>query len=182
MKEFSLGPNEAKVWVYTEREGVLAGFGHDLKLIVEAFELRVALDPPGVTAMINAGSLRVVAARENGFDKPELLSTKDRARIHKYLNNDVLLPDAHPFIRFRSEDVTPLPSGFRVVGELELRGVTAEISFSTHVQGDAMVAEHTINQTTYGIQPFRAMMGALKLRDPVRIRVEIPWPVPGLDT
>lgn len=177
---YEFGPANADVHVLTSRGGMLSGFGHDLKLKAHEFSIVVEEHPWRVKATIEAGSVAVENATERGFDKPDLLSDSDRARIDKYLEADVLQPTVYPTIQFTSEAVTQVSGGFRIVGKVSLHGVTSEAAFTAHIDGDSVVAEPTLEQSRFGIRPFRAMMGALRVEDEIVVRVRLPWPLHGV--
>jgi polyisoprenoid-binding protein YceI len=161
--------------VFTFKEGVLSAIAHDLKLRVETLDVKVEGESR-VTATFDARSLRVVCAQKNGTDDPGALSAGDKHKIEETLAKDVLESRRFPEIRFISTAVEPDPrgEGHLVRGDLTLHGVTREISFTARTLGGVRVAEVTLHQPDFGITPYRAMLGALKLRPDVRVRVEVP--------
>jgi polyisoprenoid-binding protein YceI len=82
---------------------------------------------------------------------------------------DVLQTQRYPEILFESTRITPQ----EVIGQLTLHGVTREVRFAWREEGEARVAEVRLDQRTWGIVPFHAMMGALRLKPEVHVRVRL---------
>lgn len=169
-------PPALEVHVLTHREGVLAKVGHDLHLRVEDGWLEWTDDATAVRAELVAESLRLVAAVVDGRDVPGALSASDTRDIEKNLRDDVLEVRAHRSISFASTRVTAAGDGYRVDGNLTLHGVTRPLSAEVRREGERLVTEVTLTQPDWGIRPFRAMLGALKIHPDVRVRVSVPAP------
>jgi len=127
-----------------------------------------------VRAELEAGSLRVVCAMKDGRERPGTLSADDRAKVEENLAKDVLHVRKHPTIRFESRRVERTDAGARVSGELTLHGVTRPLTVQARREGDAWVVETTLHQPDWGIKPFRAALGALKVKPDVRVRLRVP--------
>ncbi len=159
--------------VFTFKDGLLSAIAHDLRISVERHDVRCDGDDK-VEATFDARSLRVVCARKHGKDDPSALSASDRKKIEATIAEEVLHASRFPEIRFVSTSVERAGDGFLVRGDLTLHGVTRSISFTTRQEGELRVAEITLHQPDFGITPYRAMLGTLKLRPDVRVRVEVP--------
>jgi polyisoprenoid-binding protein YceI len=149
--------------VFTFREGLLAAVGHDLRLLVTHFSIELA-DDDTIHALFDAGSLRVTGAIGDG----------DRRTIERQAAADVLAARRFPEIRFRSTRVVRDGEHAHIEGELTLHGTTRALRCEAHDDGAHWIAEVTIDQRDYGIKPFSAMLGALRVRSDVRVRVELP--------
>jgi len=158
--------------VLTFKEGLLSAIAHDLELDVPTHEVHVEGDAK-VEATFDARSIRVVTAKKNGQSDPSALSAADKKKIEATIADEVLESGKFPQIRFVSTSVAPAGDGFAVRGDLTLHGVTRSISFTTRTEGAARVAEVTLHQPDFGIAPYRAMLGTLKLKPDVRVRVEL---------
>ncbi len=158
--------------MFTFKQGLLSAIAHDLKLEVVTHEVRVLGDSK-VEATFDARSIRVVCARKDEADDPAALSVSDKKKIEATIAADVLAVKRFPEIRFASTSVEPAGEGFFVRGDLTLHGVTRSISFTTRTEGARRVAEVTLHQPDFGIVPYRAMLGALRLRPDVRVRIEV---------
>lgn len=180
------GPPAARCWVYTFKEGLLSAVGHDVKLAVQRFEVDASLDADDgftVAATFDAGSLAVVCATRDGVDQPGVLSDKDRKTIEGYVRDDILRSRQHPKITFRSteigrdtdgDDADDLGPALAVEGDLTLHGRTRAIRAIARRKGDLWVSRVRLNQVDFGITPFRAMLGALRIQPHVEIELAIP--------
>jgi hypothetical protein len=148
---------DVTIEVLTFKEGALSRVAHDLKLSVGS----VQASADGSYA-IDASSLRVVCAMKRGAPDPGALSEGDKRRIEKSIRDDVLHSSRYPEVRF-----VPSIEGDRVTGELHLHGVQRSIH-SEFVNG---VASFRLHQPDFGIKPFSALMGALKVKAHVEVRV-----------
>lgn len=155
MSSHKLGPSNGSLRVKTTRQGVAAKAGHDLTIEVGSWEATLDTDgaAPSFELEADGGSLKVVDG--HGGAKP--LSDGDRKKIDK----DVL--GGKP-IRFK----TTGPG----TGDLELAGTTRPATFDLKIGDDGTFSGHaTVVQSEWGIKPYSAMMGALKVADEVEIAV-----------
>jgi hypothetical protein len=169
----ALDSKTAECLVLTEKEGLLSAAAHDLKIRVERFQIRI--DKGSVEAEFDAGSLRVVCARRGGADLPGVLSAKDCAEIEANIAGKILRASAHPSIRFRSSSVKAVEGGTRVEGTLAIRGRERPLAVLVRKEGDRAVAECAIDQPDFGIQPFSAVFGTLRVKPVVKVRLSAPW-------
>jgi polyisoprenoid-binding protein YceI len=153
----------AEAFVYTFKEGILSAVAHDLKIRVERLELDG--EDMKVTASFDASSLRVVTTRKDGADSAGLLPTVMYGEIEKNIRNDVLKSDKFPRITFESTEVTPT----EVRGRLTLCGVTRDIRCAR--QGDRV--EHRLDVRDFGIKPYTAMLGTLKVKPEVVVEIRL---------
>lgn len=161
--------------VYTFKEGLLSKLAHDLELRVGRFSIVVAEDGGAVEAEFEAGSLTVVGAVRGGRVEAGLLSAGDLRTIEQTIRDEVLATRRYPMVRFRSTEVRAQADGnHRVVGVLALHGHEREIAFDTRREARFHLAEVTLHQPDFGIRPYTAMLGTLKLRPEVRVRVAVP--------
>jgi polyisoprenoid-binding protein YceI len=163
----------AECLVFTFKEGLLSPIAHDLKIRVSRFTLDIDPASRAIDARFDARSLEVVCARQDGRDRPGALSDADRRKIEATIAADVLAAARYPEVRFESTSVEPEGDGYRVQGRLTLHGVTRGISFTTQATAEQHVAEVTLNQPDFSIKPYRAMLGALRLRADVTVRVAL---------
>ncbi len=162
----------ARCSVIAYKEGLLSAVGHNVRLEVERFEIRI--DEDGVEADFDATSLRPVCAVKDGRDDPGALSAKDLGTIAGYVRKDILDSARYPSIRFRSVDYAPDDDEITVEGELELHGETRDIDLTAEREGDEWVARVRLRQPDFGIRPFKALMGALKIKPEVDVELRIP--------
>jgi hypothetical protein len=167
-----LDATDAQCLVFTEKEGLLSSAAHDLKLRVERFRARI--EGGVVEAVFDATTVRVVCARRGDEDLPGVLSARDRAEIERNIAGKVLATGRYPSIRFRSTAVQAGPGGFRIDGMLELHGRERSVMVLARQEGDRVVADCAVHQPDFGIQPFSAMLGALKVKPGVMVRIIAP--------
>jgi polyisoprenoid-binding protein YceI len=153
----------AEVLVYSFKDGLLSAVAHDLKIRVERHELDV--EETAVKASFDASSLRVVTPRRDGVDNPGLLPAMMYGEIEKNIRHDVLRSDKFPRITFESSEV----SAGEVKGRLTLCGVTREIRCAR--QGERV--EVRLDQRDFGIKPYAAMLGTLKVKPEVVVEVRL---------
>lgn len=167
-------PSTAQCQVFTFKEGLLSKVAHDLRIDVARFQIDTAPDVPSVRAELDARSLRVVTAMSDGKDNPGALSDADKRKIEGQIVADVLHANQHETITFVSESCTKKAEGYDITGKLTLHGVTQRIQMFARAEAGQHVAEVTVHQPDFGITPFKAMMGTLRVKPDVRVRVTLP--------
>jgi YceI-like domain len=167
---YRLGPENATLAVRTERAGAAAKAGHDLLIHVTVWEatLVVADDPSGTTMELTADatSLRVI----EGSGGIQALGDEDVASIHQTIDDEVL---RRQDIGFRSTSVQADGDTLRAQGELTIVGNTQPVEFDL-VSGDAgaLRGSAVVTQTAFGVKPYSALFGALKVKDEVQVVLE----------
>jgi polyisoprenoid-binding protein YceI len=159
--------SSAECRVFTFKEGLLSPLGHDLELRVGRFTIDVSDDRRTVEAKLDAGSLRVAAARVDG--RSEDVSARDRASIEKTIVDDVLHARKYPEILFCSISVEDR----EIRGTLTLHGRSREIRCAHEVAGARHTASVRLEQPQFGITPYRAMLGALRVRADLLVEVRL---------
>lgn len=178
----------AECLLFTEKAGLMSAVAHDLKLLVTRFE--VSVEGGAVRATFDASSVRVVCARREGRDAPGVLSAKDRAEIEQNIARDVLQTAKYPEIAFRSTAIAPHEGGFRVDGVLSLHGRERPIAMLARRHreepaagaagrpqhpADLALVDGRLHQPDFGIVPYSAMLGALRIKPEVAFRLVLPW-------
>jgi hypothetical protein len=159
----------AECFVLTFKEGLLSPVAHDLRLRVTRFEIEIGAS---LTATFDAASLVVDAPMKDGRDNHGALTPADKTKIEGQIRDDVLHAARHPHIIFRGPAPTlRADGGYDLHGELTLHGVTKSIAAETQLVDGRQQVELTLHQPDYGITPFRAMLGTLKIRPNVTVRV-----------
>lgn len=167
------GPESAYCWVYTFKKGLLSAAGHDLKLAVGDFEIELQGEQ-SITARFSAASVRVACALHHGQERQGVLSKRDVSEIESNVAKRVLDVDRFPDIRFSSRSVERHGDVVDIKGELSLRRARRGVAFTACLKAGRWCAEVPLHQPDYGIKPFTAMLGALRIRPLVRVRVEVP--------
>jgi YceI-like protein len=168
--------NDGACRLYVRRAGLLSAVGHDLELRAGEFSVDVDAAALSVNARFTARAIEVVDAVEDRERRPGKLSAKDKAQIHDNLVNDVLEAARFPVIEFHSSAVEPRADGYSVRGRLSLHGVTRELTFAATRRGARLSGEVGIHQPDFGIEPYRALGGALRIRPDVAFVFDLPDP------
>lgn len=169
---FELSP-DSRVFVELRATGLLRAVGHDPTLSARPEAAVVDLDDGQVVVRFP------VADIEPQGD----MSESDRQKMLDNMRSAEVL-DASRFpvieLRGRYEGTT---DGGELRGELVVRGQPRRVAVSvrTTKQWDVVVAAGTWEGklTDLGIKPFKALLGALKLEDWIRLRMEARFKTPS---
>jgi polyisoprenoid-binding protein YceI len=170
---YRFGPEWGRLLVHTTRTGLGAKAGHDLTIEVTRWHGRATVDPAtpansSVTVEVDADSFEV--RKGTGGVKP--LSDADRAEIHQTLTA-ILHTGQHPTITFQSRRVDGSAGSFTCDGELTIMGVTRPVMVQGHVTDGRVVGGASVVQSRWGIRPYSAFFGALKLSDEVKLDFDV---------
>jgi hypothetical protein len=161
------GPDNATLSVRTRRGGAAAKAGHDLVLAVTSWQGTLeAGDEIIATLDADATSLRV----REGMGGVQALGDDDKANIEQTIDDEVL---GRRDITFRSTRIVRSDGRLEVEGELTLAGQTRPIAFDLAVDDDgALGATVVVTQTRWGMKPYSALFGTLKVLDDVEVVLE----------
>jgi polyisoprenoid-binding protein YceI len=168
------GPDAASCEVLTFRAGLLSPVAHDLVLRVTVFEISVVPESRAVGARFDPASLRVVTAMRDGRPLPRALSDSNKREIESTIESTVLRTHLFPEIHFASKAAVPREYGYDACGMLTLAGATRELAFAVRREAGRLAAECWLHQPDFGIRPYTAMLGALRVKADVLVRVSIP--------
>jgi len=162
-----LGPDNATLRVKTGRSGAAAAAGHDLDIEVGSWEATLDIaDASSLQLTADATSLQVL----EGKGGMKALTDDDKKDISKTIDKDVLKKKA---ISFRSTSVQDSGGGLAVKGDLEIAGKSAPAEFSLTVGEDGTLSGSAkLSQKNWGIKPYSALFGALKVNDDVEVVVD----------
>jgi hypothetical protein len=160
--------------VFTYKEGLLSPFAHDLRIVVTSFVITIGDESRFIDARFDAESLRVDCAMVKGTERPDLLSTGEKEEINRSITRDVLGTDTYKDILLKSSSVTRENSTYLVKAALALHGITRDITFDVKPVAKQYVADVRLSLPDFGIKPFAALFGAIRIRPGILIRVMIP--------
>jgi polyisoprenoid-binding protein YceI len=169
--QYALGPGDATLTVRTGKAGAASKAGHNLRIEVTSWRATLEVgDGPEATQMALTADPRSLRVRE-GTGGMQALGDDDKASIDKTIDDEVLEGGA---IEFRSRRVAPGPGGtLSVEGDLDLAGSSHPVSFDLTVGEDGRLTGHArIRQTDWGIKPYSALFGTLKVVDEVDVEID----------
>lgn len=170
----SIGPENGSCRIHTYREGVAQKVGHDLIIEVAQWQASVEVGEDGTPAAISLEadprSLQIL----EGHRGVKPLTDSDRAEIRSNIDEKILRGQP---ISFRASGVELAGRRMVVSGELTMAGstrpVTLELELDEH---GAVRGTLPVTQSEWGIKPYRAFMGALKVRDTVEVVLDAKLP------
>jgi hypothetical protein len=187
--------SELRLLVY--RAGAMAALGHDHVIVNRALEGWVTFpgDLAGAAFFITLPTSGFVvdedaARRQEGADFSEVIDADAKAgTLHNMLGPAVLDAQGHPAITVRSVAVEAATGSAQATGaEHATGGAQATVRVSVvghesslvvpfrvdtssgrlHAQGD-----FTVQQTSLGLTPFSVFLGALRVEDQLRVKLDL---------
>ncbi len=161
------GPSNATLAVQTRRGGAAAKAGHDLLLHVTAWEGTLTIGADGAPAAAelaaDATSLRV----QEGTGGMKALDEDDKANIHQTIDDEVLQ---------RRDIAFSLDRRGRRLGRRRADARRSHAAALGRARGRATTARSarraTVKQSDWGMKPYSALFGTLKVLDEVEIALE----------
>ena len=170
----AVGPDSGTCHVHTYREGVAQKVGHDL--IIEVAQWRASVEvgedgtPKAISLEADPRSLQIL----EGHRGVKPLTDSDRAEIRSNIDKKIL--GTQP-IKFSSSSVQVAGDKLTVQGDLTIAGSTKPARFELALaEGGRVRGTLPITQSEWGIKPYRAFMGALKVRDTIEVVLEAALP------
>ena len=159
---YELGPQDGKLLVRTGKGGAASKAGHNLLI-------EFAGDPAQSVLELSADSTSFTVLEGTGGVKS--LGADDREGIAQTINQEVLKGTP---ITFRSTAVRPDGDDrLHVTGDLELVNGVNLIAFDIAVSDDGRVTGRaTVTQTEWGMKPYSALFGTLKVTDDVGVEID----------
>jgi polyisoprenoid-binding protein YceI len=168
---YTLGPQDATLTVRTGKAGAASKAGHNLRIEVTSWRatLEVGVEPAQTELALTADA-RSLRVRE-GTGGMQTLGDDDKAGIEKTIDDEVLEGGA---IEFRSRRVAPgADGGLSVEGDLDLAGSSRPVAFDLTAGADGrLTGRARIRQTDWGIKPYSALFGTLKVVDEVDVEID----------
>ncbi|HET8980465.1 MAG TPA: YceI family protein [Solirubrobacteraceae bacterium] len=168
---YELGPQDGRLTLRTSRSGAAQKAGHDLLIEVQTWgaTAQIAEDPARSVLELTADSRSLNVLEGTGGIKA--LTEDDKASIAKTIDKEVLKGTP---ITFRSTAVRPEGGDrFHVTGDLELANGVNLVAFDISVgDGGHVAGSAIVKQTEWGIKPYTALFGALKVADEVQVAID----------
>jgi YceI-like domain len=170
-----LDQSSAVCEILTYKEGLFSSFAHDLRIKVTSFNIELGGTDNFIKAEFDVRSLLVECAVVDGRDRPDLLSQRDRDEINKMIITEVLDIEKHPVIYLVSSSVRRDGLQYLVRGGLTVNGEKREISFTVRKEdGQHYVTDVSLHLPDFGIKPFSALFGTVRLKPDILIHISIP--------
>ena len=182
---FTIDPGQSALVVQVFKDGVAATLAHDHVVQAPALSGTIAYDPQrpdasSIEVKVEVGSLQAdEPATRRKFGLEGEPSAKDRADIEATMKSEGQLAVARfPAITFASTSIAKQPDGrFLVTGRLTIRGVAQEVKFPAQIALDGGLlrgrAQLTFKQSSFGYQPYRAVLGTIKNKDEVILHIDL---------
>lgn len=175
---YRLVPAQSTFTVQAFAEGLLSAFGHDPVLAIKDFSGEVQFVP----GSFEAASVKMTVKADSIVLSTEV-KEKDRIEMEQTMREQVLEIAKYPEIVFVSSNisVTKLAEGryrARVIGDLTFHGATQKnlwITPEVTVSVESLSAKgmFSLKQTDFGIKPFSAAAGTIKLKNELKFSFDI---------
>ncbi len=166
---YVFGPDSGTLKVHTKKAGKAAKAGHDLEMEVTRWNATLEVGPKSsLTVSADPRSFRVI----QGTGGVKALGDEEREAIPQTIDEEVL--QGRP-IEFKSFKVRADDAGdqLEIEGDLLLFGVRRLVDVALSVAGDGRIeGSARIRQTMFGVEPYTALFGTLKVADEVEVTVD----------
>jgi polyisoprenoid-binding protein YceI len=177
---YSIDSAKSKIEIQVAKDGFFKAFGHDHLVSATKFSGGVHLaaakmEESSVSFAADADSLRVIDPGESEKDRTEVQATM--------LGEQVLDVARYPQIQFSSSGVKLVSSSkntfdLQVSGPLTLHGAQKPVTLPVHLQisDDGSLTcdtEISLLQSDFGITPYKAAGGAVKVKDKLKLTFHI---------
>ena len=178
-RTYTIVPAESNFWVFVGKSGLFSALAHDHEIGVKSFSGRVIVPETGA----GAGSLEMEVDAKSLVVLDKKPSEEDKKKIFDSMHNEVIESAKHQKITFKSVSVGDVKQtgndaySFVVNGDLTLSGVTKRIAVPVAVtitpQQLRAAGKYTLKQTDYGIKPYSAAGGTIKVKNEVVVNFNI---------
>jgi polyisoprenoid-binding protein YceI len=174
---YRLEPQAGRLLLKTGRTGLGRRAGHDLTIEATRWQADVVVNTadPGqssVTVTVETGSVEV----REGTGGLKQLTDADRADIKATIGEKILLSAEHPVITFSSSQVTGTPGAFQIIGDLTIMGQARPVTVYGGIDAGRLSGHATVTQSLWGIKPYSAFAGALRLADDIQVQFDLAVP------
>jgi len=178
-RTYTVVAGESSFWVFVAKAGLLSGLAHDHEIGVKSFTGHIVVPEAGA----GGGSLELSVNAQSLVVLDKKPSEEDKKKIHDSMHSEVLESAKYQKITFKSVSVSDVKQAgndaysFVVNGDLTLRGVTKRIAVPVAAtvtpQELRATGKYTLKQTDYGIKPYSAAGGTVKVKDEVVVHFNI---------
>jgi YceI-like domain len=166
----TLGPDSGVLMIQTRKRGAAAKAGHNLLIGVTSWAATLDVgEDDGITLTVDPRSLVVIEGTGGMME----LGDEEKDAIEQTIGQEVLTDGA---IEFRSTRVAVDGDSVSVEGELELVGTRHPVAFELSTEDGRLTGSATVKQTAWGIEPYTALFGTLKVADDVEVSINAVLP------
>lgn len=149
------------IYVYTFKDGILARLAHNLRLHVEAPDVKREGD--AVTVSFHVNQLHIDGTIDkHGALNPNELTEANKTDITANITKEIFHHAPHVRFEGRINDL-------RLVGELTLGDQTHPVVVDLKEDPAGLSGVLNIVPSAWGIAPYKTMGGAIKLKDHLRV-------------
>jgi hypothetical protein len=162
----SIDAERSTLTIRVYKAGLFSAFAHNHEIRARIAEGQLSEEnPAAIQFKVIAKSLEVVDPEE---------SAKDRAEIQMHMQNEVLESERFPEIAFHSTSVGKMgPDRWTVKGDLTLHGQTHPLELTVTGGNKRYTGAVNLKQSDFGIKPFSAAGGTVKVKDIVKVEFAI---------
>ncbi len=179
MPTYVLDKDSSKLFVWSYKEGLLSKIAHDLCILATQWEapLEVDGDQFTVNLSVDVAGLKIQGVVKDG--EVVAMKPKDTADIEgDIVGKKVLLAGKYPQIRFTGKG-SRAGNEVEATGELTLRDATRPLNVKSKVEdadgGFKVTGEIRFKQSDFGMKPFSAMLGTIKVQDELRVTWDLAY-------
>jgi polyisoprenoid-binding protein YceI len=177
---YSIDPQQSKIEIQVAKDGFLKAFGHDHLVSATQYSGEVQFDSAkveesSVVFTVETAALKVIDPGESEKDRNDVQATM--------LGKEVLDAAQYPQIRFSSSSVKSKPGSngsldLQVAGTLLLHGTTKPFTVPVQLRigSDGTLtadAEVSLLQSDFGITPYKAAGGTVRVKDKLKLTFHI---------
>jgi polyisoprenoid-binding protein YceI len=167
----------SRVFIDLRATGMLRALAHSPTLAVRPERVAVELDEAAGQGSVGVDTGVEAVFAVTSIEAPADISPGDREKMVENLRGrEVLDAGRFPTIDFQGRYAGTLDQG-TLAGDLRVRGrshrVSIPVSISSDGVGSAASGAWEGRLTDLGVKPFKALLGAIKLEDWVRLRIDV---------
>lgn len=164
---------QARCRVFTFKEGLLSAVAHDLEIDVQRLSVTWDDARTSLRATFDPRSLRVLHAVHDGHPVPSALSDRDKRKIESTIVEEVLHAGRHPEIAVEADLEAIDERRIRVAARVTITGRTRPLALEAARDDGTWRCRATLHQPDFGITPYSAMLGTLKIKPDVVVELTI---------
>jgi polyisoprenoid-binding protein YceI len=179
LRTYTIVAGESSFWVFVGKSGFLSALAHDHEIGVKSFTGRVVVPEVGA----GGGSIELEIDSKSLVVLDKKVSEEDRTKIFNSMHHEVIESAKYQKMTFLSVSVSDVKQtgdnaySFTLNGDLTLHGVTKRITVPVAAtitpQQLRAVGKYTLKQTDYGIKPYSAAGGTIKVKNEIVVNFDI---------